>query len=312
MSDLRVIVIIPAYNAERTLARAIDSALAQTEPAWEVLVVNDGSRDATADVASRYPAPVRLIDKPNGGAASARNAGLDAARGELVAFLDADDYWEPDKLKRQCELFRRWPDLVLAAGAYYSQEPGADRAPSRLPASIATNERLNLSGGAALRFAMHAWTGVVVARRDAIGEDRFVSGLEPAEDRDFWFRLTLKGPVCFHAEPLATAVLEPSSLSRSNVARDCGNMLRVIDKNRDALPGWVRAKWSSHTRYRWAACDPDLAAAWRQFGRSLWAWPFPYARHDVTMPFARPRLFARLVRQTLMGRPVGVSQGAAS
>lgn len=311
MNDLRFTVIIPAYNAEGTLARAIDSVLAQTLPVYEVLVVNDGSADGTAGVAAAYGHPVRLIDKPNGGAASARNAGLDAASGELVAFLDSDDYWERDKLERQRRLFVMCPNLVLAAGAYYHEEPGAVRMATNSRNCVTVDKPLEVSGVRAFEFAMHTWTGTVAARRDAIGDERFVSGLEPAEDRDFWWRITQKGAVYFSSEPYATAVLEPNSLSRSSVARDCGNMIRVIEKNRAALPGWARAKWISHTRFRWAALEPSLAGAWRQLCLSLLAWPLPYARRDVSMPFARPRMLARLVRQSFARKPARVSANEA-
>ncbi|HVZ07704.1 glycosyltransferase [Rhodopila sp.] len=96
-----VSVLIPAYNAATHLGRAIDSVLAQTHPPVEVLVIDDGSRDRTAEIAAAYPAPVRLIRKENGGPASARNRGAAEARGEWLALLDADDWWFPEKLARQ-------------------------------------------------------------------------------------------------------------------------------------------------------------------------------------------------------------------
>lgn len=99
-----VSVIIPAYNGARTVWRAIESALGQTHPPLEVIVVDDGSADETADVVAAYPAPVRLIRKENGGPASARNVGARAASGTWLAMLDADDWWYPDKLERQLAL----------------------------------------------------------------------------------------------------------------------------------------------------------------------------------------------------------------
>lgn len=99
-ADLPLVsVIIPAYNAESFLHHAIESALAQTHRVFEIIVVDDGSSDATSDVAGRYP--VTVIKKKNGGPASARNTGIDAATGEWIAFLDHDDTWHPDKTKIQ-------------------------------------------------------------------------------------------------------------------------------------------------------------------------------------------------------------------
>jgi len=105
-----VSVVIPAYNAERTLADTVESVLAQTLGDHEVLVVDDGSKDATAAVAGHFGDPVRCISTPNGGVSRARNVGIEAARGRYVAFLDADDQWEPDKLQRQVEVLDADPD----------------------------------------------------------------------------------------------------------------------------------------------------------------------------------------------------------
>jgi glycosyltransferase involved in cell wall biosynthesis len=95
-----VSVIIPVYNGERYLAEAIESVLSQTHRPLELLVVDDGSTDGTADVARSYP-EARTIHQPNRGHGAAKNAGAAAARGEFLAFLDADDVWAPDKLRLQ-------------------------------------------------------------------------------------------------------------------------------------------------------------------------------------------------------------------
>ncbi len=95
MTEL-VSVVIPAFNAEAFVAEAIESVLAQDHEPVEVIVVNDGSTDATAAIAARYP--VRCLRQANGGQAAARNAGVAAAQGSLVSFLDADDVWRASKL----------------------------------------------------------------------------------------------------------------------------------------------------------------------------------------------------------------------
>ena len=99
-----VSVIIPAYNAAAYIGRTIESALAQSHPPLEVLVIDDGSKDHTAAVVAAYEPAVRLIRKPNGGPASARNLGASLARGDWLGLLDADDWWQPDKLAAQLEL----------------------------------------------------------------------------------------------------------------------------------------------------------------------------------------------------------------
>src|ERR1700722_14569573 len=97
-----VSVVIPTYNRADLLPRAIESALAQTRPPAEVVIVDDGSTDDTASVVAQYAHRdadrVRLLRVPNGGVARARNAGLAATRSEWIALLDSDDVWAPDKL----------------------------------------------------------------------------------------------------------------------------------------------------------------------------------------------------------------------
>jgi glycosyltransferase involved in cell wall biosynthesis len=94
-------VIIPAFNAERYLAAAVESVLAQTVRPREIVVVDDGSADRTARIAEQFGAPVICLRRPHGGIAAARNFGVGAARGNWLAFLDADDLWTPEKLERQ-------------------------------------------------------------------------------------------------------------------------------------------------------------------------------------------------------------------
>lgn len=93
-------VVIPAYNRDQTLGRAIESVLAQTVPSGRVVVVDDGSTDATAEVAGSFGSEVTVLVTENGGAARARNRGVDAMTLPWVAFLDSDDYWSPDHLER--------------------------------------------------------------------------------------------------------------------------------------------------------------------------------------------------------------------
>jgi glycosyltransferase involved in cell wall biosynthesis len=108
--------IIPVYNAERFLAEAIDSALAQTLRPLEIIVVDDGSTDGSLTVARRYPAPVRVVEQAHAGAGAARNLGAGLAGGDLLAFLDADDRWPESKSARQWEAFQRTPTLDAVLG----------------------------------------------------------------------------------------------------------------------------------------------------------------------------------------------------
>lgn len=101
MTGPSVSVVIPVYNGERYLAEAIESVLAQTSPVTEIIVVDDGSTDGSAAVAERFCPAVRLVSGSHAGAGAARNRGVAESNGTLIAFLDADDVWPPDKLERQ-------------------------------------------------------------------------------------------------------------------------------------------------------------------------------------------------------------------
>jgi glycosyltransferase involved in cell wall biosynthesis len=272
--ELRVAVVIPAYQAAKTVGRAVHSVLAQTRPPAEILVVDDGSKDDPRAALAPFENRVTLLHKPNGGAASARNLGIERARGDLIAFLDADDYWEPVKLERQIEVFHRHPEVGLVAGQFFEEIPGGLRVVPSPEAGELLDRVLELSGQEAFATAMRIWTGTVVVRRDVLGAERFVSGLEPAEDRDLWARLTAGSPVYLLSEPLATAVLEPGSMSRSNIDVDCANMLQVVRRHGALLgPRGVR-HWEAITFRRWAANhlaqgrpQAALPLAWRRIRR---------------------------------------------
>ena len=108
--------VIPAHNAERYIGPAIESILAQPHRPIEIIVVDDGSDDATAAVARSFGPPVRVIAEPHAGAGAARNRGVEEARGEFLAFLDADDLWTPGKLACQLGCLQADPSLDYVLG----------------------------------------------------------------------------------------------------------------------------------------------------------------------------------------------------
>jgi GT2 family glycosyltransferase len=119
----RFSVIIPAYNSEATLARAIDSVLAQNYPAHEIIVVDDGSTDGTPDVVSRYDKKLRYLHQNNTGVSSARNLGAQVASGDWLAFLDADDWYYPDRLRLHAEWILEDATLDFLTGDYDYRRP---------------------------------------------------------------------------------------------------------------------------------------------------------------------------------------------
>ena len=117
MSSPLVSVIIPAFNVEKYIQATLDSILAQTWTNMEVIVTDDGSSDKTQSLINeyveRYPKIVQLIVQKNSGTSTARNNGINCSKGEIIAFMDADDIWLPNKLQRQVEIFNKFKDVSL-------------------------------------------------------------------------------------------------------------------------------------------------------------------------------------------------------
>jgi glycosyltransferase involved in cell wall biosynthesis len=172
-----VSVIIPAYNAARFVSNAIESALGQTVAPLEVIVVDDGSRDDTADVVSRFPAPVRLVRQANGGPAAARNHGAREAKGEWLALLDADDTWLPHKLERQMTLARDPKVAVI-----YAMPAGHNQT---RPATFEELWRRNCIDNSSALIRRSAFLEL-----GGFDEDRAIIGVE---DYNLWLRLAASG-----------------------------------------------------------------------------------------------------------------------
>ena len=273
-----VSVIIPAYRAASTIGRTLDSLLAQTQPAHEILVIDDGSPDDLAAALSPYGERVKLFRQPNGGAASARNRGIELATGEWIAFVDADDYWERHKLERQLAVLAEHRELGLIASHFYQQFPGQPRYTDEPPPPEFRDRVLTVHGADTLAVARRIWTSTVLVRRSLLHDKCFDTALATAEDVDLWIRLVLATPVYLISEPLATAVLVANSLSRSDVAADSFNMLKVLRRHALALgPDGVRAGETQVYR-AWAAGhlangEPHEAIrpAWHRLTQQPWS-----------------------------------------
>lgn len=128
---------IPVRDGEAYLAEAIESVLAQSRPCDQVIVVDNGSTDRSAAIAAAYGRPVEVVSEPRPGIGAARNAAIAAARGDFVAFLDADDIWQPSKIERQLAAFEARPELQLVFGhvrQFASPDlPAAEAAALRVP-----------------------------------------------------------------------------------------------------------------------------------------------------------------------------------
>lgn len=127
--SVAITVVIPAYNAAHYLAEAIESVLYQTFTDFEVLIIDDGSTDTTAEIARLYVQKdirVQLVSQANRGVSAARNQGIELAKGDLIAFLDADDRWLPQKLTCHFQHFQQQPNLVLSYGRVEFLQPNGE------------------------------------------------------------------------------------------------------------------------------------------------------------------------------------------
>jgi len=216
----RVSVIVPAFNCEEYLGTALDSVLAQDGPALEVIVVDDGSTDGTQDIAERFvaaaPGTVSLHRQANAGSAAARNRGLEAARGTLIAFLDADDYWFPGKLEAEVGYLDSHPDIGIVCSRWLLWHEG-DPAPADSD-DHGGEPATDLQGWLYDRLFLdcEVWTSTVLIRRqviDAVGA--FDTSLRRGQDYDYWLRAARVTPMARLARATAVYRIHGSSVTRT-------------------------------------------------------------------------------------------------
>jgi glycosyltransferase involved in cell wall biosynthesis len=197
VSHPEIAVVIPTQNRRGLIARAIDSVQRQSRPANEILVVDDGSTDDTADFVARAYPDVRLLRQENRGVSAARNAGVRAAKGELIAFLDSDDEWLPRKLERQLQAMEECPGVLLCHTNEIWIRNGRRVNPMKKHQKF---------GGRifekALPLCVISPSSVLLDRRlfDEVG--LFDESLPACEDYDLWLRVCARFPVLFVDEPL--------------------------------------------------------------------------------------------------------------
>lgn len=236
----RVSVVIPAFKARETIARALESVAAQTFRDFEVIVIDDASPDGSGELARKW-AEGRNLDfhlitqKKNGGAAKARNVGIEAARGEFVAFLDSDDEWLPPKLETQLKLFDDAPDVVLV---------GCDAQWLRngVPVSRVADGPVKTGRDAwkALLRSCYIATPCAVARTDALrAEKGFKEDMVVGEDQDLWFRLAYRGEVAFAPEMLVRVHSRPGSLMKRARFKVATQYLPMIESHIRARAGFL-------------------------------------------------------------------------
>ena len=210
-----VSIVVPVYNAAKYIENTIDMVCNQTYKDWELILVDDASRDGSADIIEEYikgqGKRIRLIRKEtNAGAAAARNSGIDASSGRYIAFLDADDIWAVDKLEKQIEFMEK----TGAAFSFHSYEFGDERAK---PTGKIVHVPETLNFRQALSRTV-IFTTTVMFDTEKIDMEIIHMPMVPSEDTATWWRILKSGIVAYGLdENLAIYRRPPKSLSSNKL-----------------------------------------------------------------------------------------------
>lgn len=202
--SMRFSIIIPLFNKESYVVKAIESVLCQSFREFELIVVDDGSTDDSLSVVrsvlEKCMIQYRLIHQENAGVSMARNNGVAASGGEYLCFLDADDWWAPTFLEKMNQLILDCPEAGIYGANYYYVKNGQQS----ICVTTAETGYINYCRTYAERLQMPLWTGAVCIPRSVFDEfGGFRSHLKLGEDFDLWIRIALKYKVAFLNEPIS-------------------------------------------------------------------------------------------------------------
>jgi glycosyltransferase involved in cell wall biosynthesis len=297
LASPRVSVVIPTYNRRRFVAEAVESALAQDYPDLEVIVVDDGSSDGTAESLSRFGCAIRYVRQENRGASAARNHGIRLATGEYIAFLDSDDLYLPDKVRSQVDYFQRHPDVLLLGTWYYEMFESGQR---ELRDSL-------LPGGGYWEILARAMnlplaTPTVMIRASAVRQvGGFDEALRLSEDQDLFTRVARLGPVAVLEKPLVTVRRHAANTIGAMSAEDAlAAWQHLLNKAFDVderLPRRIRRRALARAYFSaWAVSRRNGRTRWTYWWRSALQWPF---QRDLYAAVACWYLIAPLLKTIL-------------
>lgn len=244
MTSPLVSVVIPAFNSASTIGRAVRSVVDQTFTDWELIVVDDGSSDDLRTALEEFGNIVNLVRQANKGAGAARNFGASLARGEYLAFLDADDYWHPEKLQLQVDALRSHPDIALCGTGHRRSKSGTVQIKCEDPLLRQIKPKVIRDFGSFFGNPYLGTPGVMMRLGIFRSLGGFRTDIRAAEDVDLWLRAAFHGGVVFIPAPLFTVVTSSNSLTARLQDGTYRDNLRVID---DFCLSWPEFS-SNHAR----------------------------------------------------------------
>ena len=263
-------VVVPCYNAAAWIVGTLRSIYAQDWPNLEVLVVDDGSQDdSVARIKQAFP-QTTVLQQANAGVAAARNAGIQAAAGQWVAFIDADDHWLPGKLRAQMDLLSAWPEARMAYTSWQTWHSDLPDPPRQLLDTLRQQDsdaaRWDGPSGwiyPELLLGCRVWTSTVVMHRSLLDElGGFNPTLKIGEDYDLWLRASRVTPIVRVKRPLALYRLHPSSLTKRAPAQN--HEASVVEH---AIHQWGYASPEGRSVHK-ATVRRSLARTWHAFGEA--------------------------------------------
>lgn len=280
--------IVPAFNVAATIAETLESLLAQTFTDFELIVVDDGSSDDTADVVARFPDPrLRIVYQANLGLAGARNTGIHHARGAYIAFCDADDLWLPEKLELHIAHLEANPDVGISfSGSQMIDETGAPLGISQKPrlrniTAAHIFKRNPIGNGSAAVIRRTALDGMVYRPTGEIERDWwFDETFRQSDDIEAWarFALTLDWRIEGIPGELTLYRIHRGALS-ANVQRQYDTWLRMAARMKAISPEFIRRHGAVAEAYQlrylarravsMGAADLAFSLAWRSARLSL-------------------------------------------
>ena len=294
MAQPTVAVVIPVFNGEKCLREAILSALAQTYAPNEIIVVNDGSTDGTRSIVESFGNRVVCIDQINQGAAAARNAGTKAATSNWIAFLDADDYWLPEKLEKQIAALERRPTADLVYSGFTMTYVDGSLVEMRAEPFERTRKILPFEDPIA--------TSSILARRSLLAANPWPTDLRSSEDWYLLHRLSRCAELICVEESGVIFRIHHESVTHHEwrkvwaYARLAAARIQSEYHGLDRMILHLRVEARLYANAAIAAREQDGRGFLPLISQSLLHWPFPDVRPD------RYKLFLKMFMQSLSGQ----------